>query len=114
MADGEKVSAPDQACARQRAGVCVVLRAETNPGADEEFLALASDLAFQIRAEEAGCRSYIITRQMGSREHIAIHAQFANWDAFRHHAETPHMRRALPRLAACLAAPVSMEIFLEV
>jgi quinol monooxygenase YgiN len=90
------------------------LRGETHAGRDEDFLALLSDFAHRVRAEEAGCTSYVITRPLGSRQHFAVHAHFDGWDAFRAHAETEHMQRALPRLTACLAAPVAMEIFLEV
>jgi quinol monooxygenase YgiN len=51
---------------------------------------------------------------MGSRRHFVVHARFVDWRAFQRHAETPHFNRMLPRLTALLAAPVSMEIFLEV
>jgi quinol monooxygenase YgiN len=97
----------------QRA-VCAVMRIETQPGRDDEFAALMTDLAFQVRSEEPGCSSYVVTRAMGSREHFAIHAQFENWAAFEEHAETPHLDRLLPRLTALLASPVAMEIFLAV
>lgn len=110
MADGERFDA------RTKTGssVCMVMRAETHPGEDEEFAALLSDLAHRVRAEETGCRSYVVTRAMGSRSHFAVHARFLDWKSFKRHAETAHMDRALPRLTARLVAPWSMEIFMEV
>lgn len=92
----------------------MVMRAETKPGEDEAFEALISDFAYSVRAEETGCRSYVVTRELGSREHFAVHARFTTWQAFERHAETPHMNSVLPRLTARLAAPWSMEIFMEV
>jgi len=97
----------------QAEAVCVLLRAEAHVDADEDVEWLLNDLALRVRADEPGCTSYVVTRMMGSREHFAVHARFANWDAFNAHAETPHMERVLPRLTALLATPVSMELFLE-
>jgi quinol monooxygenase YgiN len=94
--------------------VCAILRAETRPGADAEFAILLNDLADNVRASEPGCDSYIATRVMGSRAHFAVHARFSDWDAFERHADTEHFSRLMPRLTALLAAPVSMELFLEV
>jgi quinol monooxygenase YgiN len=90
------------------------MRAQTRPRADGEFEALLRDLAFHVRADEGDCLSYVATRAMGTAEHFVVHARFAGWAGFRAHAETPHMARLLPRLNALLAAPLAMEIFLEV
>jgi quinol monooxygenase YgiN len=95
-------------------GVCALMRAETRPGVDEEFEALMRDLSYQVRAEEPGCAAYVVTRMLGSRTHFAVHAHFDNMAAFNEHAETEHLRRAMPRLNALLATPVSMEIFFAV
>lgn len=89
------------------------MRAETLRGADEEFAALMSDLAHQVRSEEPGCESYIVTRAMGSPSHFVIHARFSDWRAFEAHPDTPHIARYAARLNALLASPIAMEIFLE-
>jgi quinol monooxygenase YgiN len=93
--------------------VCVVARAEARAGAEEDLATLLTDFADEVRANEPGCTSYLVTQAMGSRECFAVHARFASWRAFNEHAETSHLTRALPRLTALLAAPISMEIFLE-
>ena len=103
-----------RADAPSRRPVCVTVRSETRDGAADEFEALLKDLAFSVEADEPGCTSYVLTRQMGSHRHFVVHARFIDWRAFQRHAETPHFNRMLPRLTALLAAPVSMEIFLEV
>src|SRR5262245_44588968 len=82
--------------------VCAILRAETHPGADDEFETLISDLAHHVRAGEAGCDSYTVTRAMGSQAHFVVHARFLDWGAFESHADTPHMSRFMPRLSALL------------
>src|SRR5262249_22760437 len=95
-------------------GVCALVRAETRPGVDEEFEALMRDFSHRVQAEEPGCAAYVVTRMIGSRTHFAVHAHFADMDAFKDHAETEHLKRAMPQLTALLAAPVSMEIFVAV
>lgn len=95
-------------------GVCAIFRAEARDGADEECEALIDELARGIRREEPGCESYVVTRAMGSRSHFVMHARFMDWRAFEDHAATAHMSRVMPHLSALLAAPLSMEIYLEV
>jgi quinol monooxygenase YgiN len=92
----------------------MVMRAEAQPGVDDEFEALLQDLAARVAADEPECASYVVTRMMGSERHFAIHARFSGWSAFERHGDTEHMTRVLPHLAALLAAPASMEVFLEV
>lgn len=94
--------------------VCAIVRVETLSGKSAEFAAILSDLAHRVRNEEDGCTSYLVTRVMGSTDHFAVHAQFEDWAAFKGHADTPHLKRALPRINALLAAPIAMELYLEV
>lgn len=94
--------------------VCAVVRAETRSGSGGEFAAILSDLAHKVRNEEDGCTSYFVTRAMGSPEHFAVHARFADWTAFKEHADTPHLKRAMPRINALLVSPLALEIYLEV
>lgn len=98
---------------RERA-ICATLRAEARPGAGGELERLVSDFARRVRAKEPGCLSYVFTRALGSRTQFVIHARFSSWTAFREHGETSHMQRVLPQVTSLLAAPVSVEIFLEV
>lgn len=97
-----------------QAEVCAVVRVEARRGLGPEFAALLSDLAHKVRAEEDGCTSYVVTHVMGSPQHYAVHARFQSWEAFEGHAETPHLKRLLPRIKAMLAAPIAMELYLEV
>lgn len=94
--------------------VCAILRGETLSGKAAEFASLLSDLAHRVRNEEDGCTSYHVTRAMGSTDHFAVHARFSDWAAFKGHADTPHLKRAMPRLNALLASPIAMELYLEV
>jgi quinol monooxygenase YgiN len=94
--------------------VCVVIRAEARPGAEAELSGLLADFAFKVRAGERGCLAYVVTHELGAPTRFAAHARFADWAAFERHAVTPHMNRAMARLNALLATPVSLEIFLEI
>jgi quinol monooxygenase YgiN len=105
---------PQRRAETPEGAVCAIVRAQSRDGLGVEFAALLSDLAYSVRDDEDGCTSYVVTRMMGSPEHFAIHARFRDWRAFEQHAETPHLTRLMPRISAMLAAPFSMEIFLEV
>lgn len=94
--------------------VCAVVRVETRAGTGTEFVSILSDLAHRVRNEEDGCTNYSVTRAMGSPDHFAVHARFEDWTAFKDHAETPHLKRAMPRINALLASPLALEIYLEV
>lgn len=94
--------------------VCAIARGEALTGNEGELEALLRDLAFAVQAEEAGCTSYLVTRALGSRAHFAVHAHFADMRAFQVHAETPHFKRAMPRIQALLAEPITMELFFAV
>lgn len=94
-------------------GVCAVISAQTKPGLADQFETLLNDFVFTVQSEERGCASYVATRLLGSENHFAVHARFHGWHSFQRHAVTAHMKRALPRLSALLATPVSLEIFIE-
>lgn len=93
--------------------VCVIVRAEARPGEDERIEKWLRTFAYQVRNEELGCDSYVVTRLIGSREHFAAHARFIDWDAFKLHGETAHLEELLARMSPYLASPITMEIYFE-
>lgn len=95
------------------ANVCIVVRAEANAGAGERVGKLLREYAYQVRNEELGCDSYVVTRLIGSNSHFAAHGRFIDFDAFRAHGETEHLEDLLTRLRPLLASPISMEIYHE-
>jgi quinol monooxygenase YgiN len=109
-----RLNQADFAAARGEAKVCMIVRGEAREGADEAVEQLLADFAHMVRAHEPGCRGYFIARAVGSRLHFAAHARFNGWIALRRHAASKHMQDLLPHLMAQLAAPVSLEVFLEV
>ncbi len=110
----KRLGQADFAAARSEAKVCMLVRGEARPGADEAVEQILAAFAAKVRALEPGCRGYFITRSVGSREHFVAHARFDGWIALRRHAASAHMQEMLPHLMAELAAPVSLEVFLEV
>lgn len=99
---------------RHEGPVCAIARAEVHPGREEEFEFLLADMALQVKANEKACTFYSVTRALGSATHFAVHARFKDWEAFKAHPETPHMEQLLAHLSPLLAAPIGLEIFLEV
>lgn len=112
MADGEDIGHPEPAA--HAGAVCVILRGRAVGGAGADLIQLLNELAGWVRADEPGCDSYVVTREVGAPDRFAVHARFADWAAFNAHAETAHLNSILPRVTARLASPISMEIFLEV
>ena len=113
MADGE--DAPSQRKpARHEGAVCVTARLEASAGAQTVLEEALGAFAAAVRGEEPACTTYYITRAIGADRHFAGHARFIDWAAFKAHAETPHMTHLLARLTPALAAPVALEIFLEI
>lgn len=107
MADGDDGAAPSGA-------ICVTVRLQAQPGEDRRLARMMADFAARVAADEPGCTYYAVTRQIGSPRHFAAHARFADWSAFNAHADTAHMQAALPELTAALAAPIALEIFVEI
>ncbi|MBX3429943.1 MAG: antibiotic biosynthesis monooxygenase [Hyphomonadaceae bacterium] len=93
--------------------VVAVVRVETLSGKSSEFAAILGDLAHRVRDEEDGCTFYHVTRAIGSTDHFAVHARFENWAAFKGHADTAHLKRAMGRINPLLASPIAMEIYLD-
>jgi len=113
MADGADEPSKHKR-ARHQGAVCVVARLEAAAGAADAVAKELAGFAQAVRAGEAGCTSYYVTHSIGAPQHFAAHARFCDWAAFKAHAETAHMEAALARITPRLAAPVSLEIFLEV
>lgn len=105
---------PEPARGHGASAVCMIVRVETLPGADGDFIRLMADLQQRVRTQEPSCTAYTVTRMIGSSEHFAVHARFTGWRAFVRHSELAHVKAALPALMALLAAPPSLELFLEV
>lgn len=110
---GAFLNSAAQARTRANGAVCVIIRAEAQEGAEEALEALLSDFAYEVRAAERGCTSYVVSHALGAPRHFAAHVRFADFGAFKRHGVTPHMTRTMPRLNALLASPVSLEIFVE-
>lgn len=94
--------------------ICVTVRLEALPNFDGRVAQMMAQFAESVETDEPGCTYYAVTRQIGSPRHFAAHARFVDWDAFNAHADTAHMRAALPELTAVLATPIALEIFVEI
>ncbi|HEX8900727.1 putative quinol monooxygenase [Vitreimonas sp.] len=109
----EVLREPHPSKSAHSAAVCLVVRAEARNGAEERVGKLLREFAYQVRNDELGCDSYVVTRLMGADGHFAAHARFVDFTAFRAHGETEHLESLLDRLTPLLASPFSMEIYFE-
>lgn len=110
----EVLREPQLSKSAHSAAVCLVVRAEARDGAEERVSKLLREFAYQVRNDELGCDSYVVTRLIGADAHFAAHARFIDFDAFRAHGETEHLDSLLERLKPLLASPFSMEIYFEI
>lgn len=95
------------------AAVCVIVRAEAHDGQHERVGKLLRTYAYQVRNEELGCESYLVTRLIGSEHYFAAHGRFIDWDAFVAHGETEHLHKLMEQMKPYLATPISIEIYFE-
>ena len=74
------------------------------PDAMEEFLAAANELVEQTRANDAGCLSYALYRDLADPEHLTVLEEWESQEALNAHAASDHFQRLFPAFGACAQA----------
>jgi quinol monooxygenase YgiN len=82
-------------------GVVATLKVQDGKGADLE--AVFGDLASQVKANEAGCLMYQLTRSRNEPNTYKVLELYASEEALKHHGTTPYFLAAMPGMGACLA-----------
>lgn len=89
----------------------LVVTLTVKEGAQADFEAAMGELIPQVRANEAGCLLYSMTRKKGSATEYVMMEQYKSQADIDHHGATPYFQAALPKLGACLAgAPVTLTL----
>ena len=88
-------------------GVVAILRAQDGKGAELERV--FSDLASQVKANEAGCLVYQLTKSRTEPNTYKVLELYASEEALKHHGSTDYFRAAGPGLGACLAGRPEIE-----
>ncbi len=87
--------------ASSRTAFVVIATFHVNPGAMNEFLAVAAADARDSVANEPGCQLFDAVIPEDAPDHLVLYEVYDDRAAFEHHLEQPHyapFRDAVPRL----------------
>jgi quinol monooxygenase YgiN len=87
----------------------VVATLTVQPGKEKEFEAIFIELAAQVRANEAGCHLYQLTRSRESANVYKVLEVYADQDALSAHGKTDYFRAAGPKLGGVLGGAPHVE-----
>ena len=90
-------------------GVIATLRVQDGKGADLETV--FADLASQVKASEAGCLLYQLTKSRTEPNTYKVMEIYASEEALKHHGSTDYFRAAGPGIGATLANRPEVEYF---
>lgn len=88
-------------------GVIATLKVQAGKGADLE--AVFSELAAKVKANEAGCILYQLTKSRSEPDTYRVMELYASNEALKQHGASDYFRAAGPGIGACLAAPLQVE-----
>lgn len=71
--------------------VIVIFRVKMQPGKEEEALAAMRAMAASVKAQEPKTLAYMLHRSKDDPSELVFYEAYADDDAFRAHAQTPHM-----------------------
>ena len=89
-------------------GIVALVRVKADKS--EEFEAVFTNLARQVRAQEPGNLSYTLSRKQGSTTEYVIQELYADQAATAAHTRSAHYREARPLIQDCLAEPPVLHI----
>ena len=88
-------------------GVVATLRVQDGKGAELE--SVFSDLASKVKANEAGCIVYQLTKSRTEPNTYKVLELYASEEALKHHGSTDYFRAAGPGIGAMLAGRPEIE-----
>ena len=88
-------------------GVIATLKVQDGKGADLETV--FSELANQVKANEAGCLVYQLTKSRTEPNTYKVLELYASEEALKHHGSTDYFRAAGPGIGATLAGRPEIE-----
>jgi len=86
----------------------VIATLKIQPGKEAEFVAFATELAKQVRANEPGNLAYQLckTAEAGTYKFLEV---YKDADALAHHGQTEYFKAAGPKFGAVLAGRPEIE-----
>ena len=88
-------------------GVIATLKVQDGKGADLETV--FSDLASQVKANEAGCLVYQLTKSRTEPNTYKVLELYASEEALKHHGSTDYFRAAGPGIGSTLPGRPEIE-----
>ena len=91
--------------------VYVIAELKAKPGKEAELRAVFTALAEKSRANEPGCKSYVLLEVLSEPGHFYSFETWADRAVFDSHMASAHVKEALPRFGELIASP-PVQIFL--
>lgn len=88
-------------------GIVATLKVQDGKGA--EFEAIFKDLAEKVRANEAGCLMYQLTKSRADPNTYKVLELYKDQDALTHHGQTEYFRAAGPKMGPCMGGRPEIE-----
>lgn len=92
----------------------IVARMKVAEGKDEEFVAVMTELAGEVRKNEPGCTLYQLCKSQGEPGLYVMLERYASQQALADHSKTAHFRAAMPKLGPLLDGAAQIDILQEV
>jgi quinol monooxygenase YgiN len=87
----------------------IVATLKVQDGKNAEFEGVFRDLSKQVRANEAGCLMYQLTRSQSDPNTYKVLELYKDAEALTHHSGTDYFKAAGPKLGAVLAGRPEIE-----
>ena len=89
-------------------GIVATLKVQDGKGAD--FEAVFKDLAAQVRANEAGCLMYQLTKSRTDPNTYKVLELYKDQDALTHHGQTDYFKAGGAKMGPCMAGRPDVEL----
>ena len=89
-------------------GIVATLKVQDGKGA--EFEAIFKDLAEQVRAKEAGCLMYQLTKSRADPNTYKVLELYKDEAAIAAHRDSAHYKALGPKLGGCMAGRPEIEL----
>lgn len=91
--------------------VVVTMSLRARAGREDALAGALRELAAVVRREEPGCLEYRAARSQNEPLHFLVVERYRDEEALAAHANSEHLREALPSLMDCLEEPPRVAIF---
>ena len=87
----------------------VVATLTVQDGKGDDLVAVFTELAAKVKANESGCLMYQLTHSRTEPNVYKVLELYASEDALKHHGGTDYFKAAGPAIGACLGGRPSIE-----